>query len=358
MPELTDPDDDGILEFTQTVEDVDGDYLSVTGELDQIDGNTQTGSDRDPGWFSFTTSSSLSGSTRTVDVNVEIEASELGEAGTTYTFEFYADDGKTESTCAFTLYVERGQLFNGIKMYVCENNIEEHSLSTEWDISTANKTTTKDASSDLSEGLDFRPDGKKMYDIRRNPAEIFEYDLSTAWDLDTASLNQSKEFEPTLEYNRGITFKYDDGKKLYVPEYGNDSIVSYELSTGWDISTASQLNTWSLGSGAPYGIHIVKEGGKIYFYQRGEGIKEYTLTTPYDITTATFEYTLDISSFDSNERAEDVFMGKQGSKFYWISNITDAVREYDLSTSYDLSTASFVQEKTEYTNNGIHFGGA
>lgn len=106
MPELTDPDNDGILEFTQTVEDVDGDSLSITGELDQINGTTQTGSDRNPSWFSFTTSSTLSGGTRIVDVNVQIDASELGGAGTTYTFELYADDGVSSSTCTFTLSVE------------------------------------------------------------------------------------------------------------------------------------------------------------------------------------------------------------------------------------------------------------
>jgi hypothetical protein len=105
MPELTDPDNDGILEFTQTVEDVDGDSLSITGELDQINGTTQSGSDRNPSWFSFTTSSSLSGGTRTVDVNIQINASELGGAGTTYTFELYADDGVSTSTCTFTLEV-------------------------------------------------------------------------------------------------------------------------------------------------------------------------------------------------------------------------------------------------------------
>ena len=106
MPtELTDPDDDGILEFTQTAEDVDGDSLSITLELDEINGTTQSGSDRDPSWLSFTTSSSLSGGTRRVDVDVEINASELGGAGTTYTFELSADDGAATSTCMFTIDV-------------------------------------------------------------------------------------------------------------------------------------------------------------------------------------------------------------------------------------------------------------
>jgi len=107
MPELTDPDNDGILEFTQTVEDVDGDSVSITGELDQVNGTTQSGSDRNPSWFSFTTSSTLSAGTRTVDVDIQINASELGGAGTTYTFELYADDGVTTSTCVFTLTVEQ-----------------------------------------------------------------------------------------------------------------------------------------------------------------------------------------------------------------------------------------------------------
>jgi len=103
--ELTDPDDDGILEFTQTAEDVDGDSLSISLELDQVNGTPQNGSDRNPQWLSYSTSEDTSGGTTDVDIDVVVNASELGGAGTTYTFFLEADDGVSTVSCQFSLEV-------------------------------------------------------------------------------------------------------------------------------------------------------------------------------------------------------------------------------------------------------------
>lgn len=103
--QLDDPDGDGILEFTQTIEDIDGDSISVTLELDKINGSEVSGSDRDPSWLSWSKDSTISSGTRVVDVNVEISAGDLGPAGTVYTFEIIADDGIAEVTKTFTLEV-------------------------------------------------------------------------------------------------------------------------------------------------------------------------------------------------------------------------------------------------------------
>lgn len=39
-------------------------------------------------------------------------------------------------------------------------------------------------------GIFFKTDGKKMYEVASDD-KIWEYDLSTAWDISTASVNQS-----------------------------------------------------------------------------------------------------------------------------------------------------------------------
>jgi hypothetical protein len=101
---LTDPDSDGFLEFTHTVEDPDGDDVSVTLELDQIDGTEQTGSDRNPSWLSFTTTSN-GGTPNVVDVAVEIDKTQLGPQGTIYTFEAIANDGFATTADTFTLEI-------------------------------------------------------------------------------------------------------------------------------------------------------------------------------------------------------------------------------------------------------------
>ena len=122
--ELTDPDNDDILEFTETVEDIDGDSLAITLELDEINGNTQSGSDRNPSWLSFTTNSTLSNGERNVDVNISIDTGGLGGAGSTYKFKATADDGYTTVPRTFTLSVVTATVDSEFAYIVDMNNYE------------------------------------------------------------------------------------------------------------------------------------------------------------------------------------------------------------------------------------------
>jgi hypothetical protein len=88
----------------------------------------------------------------------------------------------------------------------------------------------------------FKPDGLKMYVIGTISDAVFQYDLSTAWDVSTASFTY-----PTTEYfsvgsqetnPTGVFFK-PDGLKMYVIGSFGDDVNEYDLSTAWDVSTAS-----------------------------------------------------------------------------------------------------------------------
>ena len=54
-----------------------------------------------------------------------------------------------------------------------------------------NITASVNAQDSQPEALFFKPDGSKMYIIGRTTDDIFEYDLSTAWDITTISFLQS-----------------------------------------------------------------------------------------------------------------------------------------------------------------------
>lgn len=105
--ELTDDDGDNVVEFTETVEDVDGDTITETLELDKIDGAEQTGSDRDPSWFSYSRSSALSGGTRELTLNCEIDLSGINQ-GSEYEFVLTADDGQATVGRVFTVTADDG----------------------------------------------------------------------------------------------------------------------------------------------------------------------------------------------------------------------------------------------------------
>jgi len=105
MPKVVEANQNGVLEITRTVEDVDGDPLSIEAELDRVDGIPQTGDDRNPSWLSCVTSSALSGGTRTVEVRVQIDASEFDGVGRFYTLKLLADDGTETIDHTLTLHL-------------------------------------------------------------------------------------------------------------------------------------------------------------------------------------------------------------------------------------------------------------
>jgi DNA-binding beta-propeller fold protein YncE len=67
-----------------------------------------------------------------------------------------------------------------------------------------------------------------MYVIGYAGDNVNEYDLSTAWDITTASYLQNFSVATQETVPTGIFFK-PDGTKMYVVGYGGDAVYSYDL---------------------------------------------------------------------------------------------------------------------------------
>ena len=244
---------------------------------------------------------------------------------------------------------------DGTKMYMSgqgSNSVFQYSLSTAWDVSTASydsvslNVSTQTTSNTHS--LTFKADGTSMYVTSQNNSAIYQYTLSTAWDLSTASyasksLNvSSQDLSP-----KGIEFK-SDGTKFYFLGYSNKKIFQYSLSTAWDISTAS-YDSVSLSSNtqASFSNDFVfnVDGTKILIANGNgsEAFYEYSLSTAWDISTATYtNISLDATA-QTNSGGSGLFWGDSGTKLYFVDTGNDAVYQYStvLSTaSLDLSTGA------------------
>ena len=138
------------------------------------------------------------------------------------------------------------------------------------------------------QGLTFKPDGTKLYVIGTNGDDVNEYDLSTAWNVSTATYLQNfsisaQEIGPT-----DITFK-TDGTEMYVVGANGDEVNQFTLSTAWDISTASYTRVFSVATQetAPSGVFFKTDGTKMYIVgYSGDDVNEYNLSTAWDISTA------------------------------------------------------------------------
>ena len=276
---------------------------------------------------------------------------------------------------------------DGTKFYITGtsgDDVTEFNLSTAWDVSTASYVQSFSvAGQDTApEGLFFKPDGTKMYVCGSTSDAVHEYDISTAWDVSTASYVQSFSVSAQSGFPTSVFFK-PDGTKLYMTDISNRSVFEYDLSTAWDISTASFLQSFSIFAqvSAAESVFFLAEGTRMYVVDSSaDDITSYALSTPWDVSTATFitqfgvsgqmtiptgvfftpdglsmymcgsatdyvfQYALGGFSIAAQEtEGSDVFFKPDGTKMYVLGFTGDDVNEYTLSTAWDTSTASYTQ---------------
>ena len=197
---------------------------------------------------------------------------------------------------------------DGKKMFIVGNTkVHEYALTTGFDVSTASFTQTLVTSTLINEtqnyGLDFKPDGTKMYIAGAKHDKIYEFNLSIGFDISTATFNQdfhvgykdgswdSGDWEPF-----GIEFS-TDGTKMFVVGTGGNEVNLYRLSTAWDISTTTFVENYVVG-GNPSGIHISPDGTKMFIVGNASDlVKSYTLSIPYVFTEY---FGVWVMSFDSS----------------------------------------------------------
>jgi hypothetical protein len=190
-------------------------------------------------------------------------------------------------------------------------------------------------------GIFFKPDGTKMYVIGETGDDVNEYDLSTAWDVSSASFLQifsiaAQETSPT-----SIFFK-TDGTKMYVLGRSGDDVNEYDLSTAWDVSTSVYLQNFSVAAqdSGPWGIFFKPDGTKMYILgTQGDDVNEYDLSTAWSVSTASFVQNFSVSAQDTSPT--EINFNPDGTKMFIVGTASDSVHEYDLSTAWDVSTAVY-----------------
>jgi 6-phosphogluconolactonase (cycloisomerase 2 family) len=195
------------------------------------------------------------------------------------------------------------------------------------------------------QGLAFSNDGTKMFMMGSSSDSIFQYSLSTGFDLSTASYDSvslsvsSQDSTPkSLRFN-------SDGTKMYMIGAQTDRIRQYSLSTAFDLSTAS-YNSVSFHFGQqepnPEGLAFNNDGTKMYICGLGASrVYEYNLSTGFDISTASYGSVLFSASGQTTEMPSGVSFNTDGTKMYICDPGTDMAFQYALSTGFDLSTASY-----------------
>jgi DNA-binding beta-propeller fold protein YncE len=236
---------------------------------------------------------------------------------------------------------------DGTKFYMVAGSalVYEYNLATAWDISTLSFLQSKSLSAQESaiRSVFFKPDGLKMYVMGSSGDDVNEYNLSTAWDISTATYVQVFSVAAQDTLPTGLFFK-PDGTKMYVLGDTNDRVSEYDLSTAWNISTASYLQNYSVGSGGWISIFFRSDGLKMYTINLARSLREYTLSTAWNVTTATQIQSITAQSSQST----GIFFKPDGSVMYTTGYNAGIVFQYQLSTDWNISTAIFSMPVTKY----------
>jgi hypothetical protein len=204
-------------------------------------------------------------------------------------------------------------------------------------------------------GLTFGDSGTKMYSLSFANDTVFQYTLSTAWDLSTASY-ASKSFSVTSTSPEPQALRFSsDGTKFYVTDNGAQEVNQYNCSTAWDVSTASHATVFSTSSqgSEPAALDFKTDGTKMYvaFASGTDSIAEYNLSTAWDLSTAS--YSQNSTTINTTPNTSGIMFKNDGTVLYTTSRFTtNAINEYSLSTAWDVSTLSYVQNFLVGTEDG------
>ncbi len=236
---------------------------------------------------------------------------------------------------------------------------------------TFNSAVSVSSEIQFSYGITFDDDGDKMYITGFNSSgdnkgdRVIEYDLTTNYDVSSKSVSHTLTTDVSTRPH-DIRFN-NDGSRMYLPMI-NQSIKTFSLSTPYDLSTASLITdntiTPSDSSTNEPSIEFNTNGTKV-FIEDGNQIDEYDVATTFDLSsTLTYVDSLDfsfanhITSMAFSDDGTVLFLLTQHSNDGDDTNDNN-IYEYNLTTGFDLSTATYVEkfnvENKEYRSQGLAF---
>ncbi len=207
---------------------------------------------------------------------------------------------------------------------------------------------SKDITQRIAHGIAFNANGTKMFISGSSQNKVYEFDLTVGFDVSTATRN-SNECTHSDEDEDVIGLKLSsDGTKMFLigSDSGAEGIEEYKLDTAYDVSSCDFVTTHFEGEMDIRDIAFNNSGTKLFVYD-GTGndfIKKYSLTSPFNISNATFEQQSTGTSSKTFSQLEGNPQGlafsSDGSKMYITGHGKDKVQEFNLSTPFDLSNVT------------------
>ncbi len=233
---------------------------------------------------------------------------------------------------------------------VSDTYIMEYSLSTPYDALTAVEVGPVLTYAGVVDGtfitgqpegigeISFNNDGTILYSINATSPGVLAHQLAVPYDISSAgspvtvlNLSSYDNIPRDMEFD-------NNGDVLYILGESNDQIYLFDLSTPFDVSSATYnqvaLNLSALdiaGSGFVTGILFNDDGTKLFisgFTFSQSYVYSYTLGSAYDITTATGP----VGFINYSVGIVDMLFNNTGTKMYGSDIFTKRIREYEINS--------------------------
>lgn len=227
------------------------------------------------------------------------------------------------------------------------DTIIQCSLTSPWDLSTLKlppnfapfSTTTQE---DNPTSVTFKSDGTRMYIVGTTGDDINEYSLSNPWNPGSATFIGSRALtgESTPESHAWSS----DGGNVYVVGGTSDNVRQYSVSVPWTVANLTSTAIAGISvtgqETVPTGLTFKPDGTRMYVIgSTGDDVNEYSLSTPWNISTASF-VRVSASLASQATAPQELRFSSDGTILYTVGTVYD-VNVYNLSTAWDVSTISF-----------------
>ena len=278
-----------------------------------------------------------------------------------------------------------------------DDKINEYTLSVPYDISTATyagnaerclvvdpEHSSDNRTTATTLGFRFADNGMKIFTMQRgmnNIANSFvnRLDLTTAYDISTCTYHSDVNIDTDALQNgtnigdrstgnknnlQGM-FITNDGTKMFLTM--NDrggaalqSIKQYSLSTPYDLSTLTLASSTAilLQGQNPFGLDFSNDGKRLFQTYKGNSsvtgfVEQYSLTIAFDLSTATLDGEIGLEAIDSDQ--DDLIgitFNNDGSKMFSVNRDNEIVFEYNLACAFTVVTGKC----SSITKNSVRTG--
>jgi len=195
-------------------------------------------------------------------------------------------------------------------------------------------------------GIYVKADGSKFW-ILGSGSKLFELEFTTTDDMISTIpkySNISLQYYDIFRYMRDGFFNNDGTKLYFAPNSNNTFVMQYKLLIPYDIRTLQydnkRFNT-SVDQSGTDSMYMTPDASRIFITSSSiDTVVEYIMNTPGDVTTMAFLRSFPMSVTFGILDLISIYFSNDGTKLYGTL-LSGSMYYYTLSTPWDITTISY-----------------